>query len=65
VIVRVDDTVVLTEKLVASVARDLTESVVDVGDTARDIGYGHDSRVVERAFEIRELITRRVIVVRR
>ena len=52
---RVDDPVVLAEELLAGIARNLTELVVDVGDPARHVGGRDDGGVVERPFQIGEL----------
>src|SRR4030095_11808329 len=51
----VDDAVVLPEELIARIARDLTELVVRIGDAAVHVGDRDDRRVIERAFEIRQL----------
>jgi len=53
---------ILTEELLARVAGNITERVIDVADAARDVGDGDDRRVVERTLEVRELTAGRTII---
>ena len=47
---------ILAEQLLARVAGDLAELVVDVGDPAGDVGRRDDGGVIERALEVGELL---------
>ena len=62
VIARVDDAVIMTEELLARVAGNLAERVIDVADAAGHVSDRDDRRVVERALEVRELTAGRTII---